>query len=483
MAVILATIILLAVWLVFWSGLRRLTRWSILVVGVIAGAVAFHNIQFDGDVVPLLRGQTRSAHYLALEAHRQSQSHAGTDTSVDVRSDRPTDLPAYRGRHRDGVVLGPPLARDWTTPPRMLWRQPIGGGYSSFAVAGNLAVTIEQRRDTEAVVCYDTATGRERWVHSYPAFFNETLGGDGPRATPTIDGGHVYSLGATGILCCLDLNGGKPKWQINILDGNANISWGMSGSPLVYDQVVVVNPGMQKSGGIGGAVVAYDRATGKLRWRGGDSKAGYSSPMLATFAGKQQIVLFEGEQLAGYDATNGQPLWRYPWKTYSDINVAQPLVFEGDKVFISSGYEKGCALLQVSTSSGGWKVEPVWGNPPNRAMRCKFTTPVAYKGFVYGLNEGTLACVDAKSGKRKWTGSRYGHGQLLLADDLLVILSETGKLALVEATPEAERIFGSFQAIEGKTWNNFAIVDGKAYIRNAEEMACYDLKKNHPASY
>ena len=163
-----------------------------------------------------------------------------------------------------------------------MWRQPVGGGYASFAVAGDLAVTIEQRRDQEAVVGYDVATGHERWTYSYPAHFVERLGGPGPRATPTIRDGDVYSLGATGVLACLKAATGELKWSVNILDGQPNVAWAMSGSPLVYDRFVVVNPGAQTAANQGKAVVAYDRETGKPVWRAGSARAGYSSPMLVT---------------------------------------------------------------------------------------------------------------------------------------------------------------------------------------------------------
>src|SRR5262249_39661539 len=161
----------------------------------------------------------------------------------------------------------------------------------------------------------------------------------------------------------------------------------------------------------------------------------------------------EGKQLGGYDATDGHLLWQYPWQTYADINAAQPLVLDRDRVFVSSGYDKGCAMLEISQSAGKWTAKAAWGDPPIRVLRCKFSNPVVCKGFIYGLNEGTLVCVDANAGKRKWQGGRYGHGQLLLAGDLLVILSESGKLTLVEASPESEKDLGSFEAIEGKTWN------------------------------
>ncbi len=309
--------------------------------------------------------------------------------------------------------------------------------------------------------------------YAYPAHFSETLGGEGPRSTPTISKGEVFSLGATGMLDCLNGSTGEPKWSVNILEGNANIIWGMAGSPLVYDRVVVVNPGAQNKSTSGKALVAYDRSTGKPVWSAGDRRAGYSSPMLATIAGTRQIVLFDGQGLGGYDAKTGKELWQFKWdETLNGINVAQPLILENDRVFISSGYGIGCALVQVSRSGDQWSASQVW---KNKAMRCRFNNPVVYKGDIYGLDEGLLVCLDPKTGQRKWREGRYGHGQLLLSGDLLVILSETGQLALVEANPQRYRELGRFPAIEGKTWNYLALMDGKAFVRNHLEMACYDL--------
>jgi outer membrane protein assembly factor BamB len=443
----------------------------LLIVGV--GWASVRRVQFTGDLVPIFRLRWERNRDLSLEASRRQQATVTAPIAIEFSGIKETDFPEYRGRQRDGIVHGPALRRDWKTqPPQLLWRQPSGGGYAAFAVAGNLAVSIEQRRDREAVVCYDTATGKELWVHDYPAHFSEKLGGDGPRATPTIADRSVFSLGATGQLVCLDLRSGTLTWQVNILQDNENLPWGMSGSPLVYDQVVVVNPGTQRPTAAGRAVVAYDRATGRQVWSTGSTKAGYSSPMLATLAGCRQILLLDGEILAGYEPQSGRELWRFPWPNFQDINVTQPVVLEGDRVFISSGYGKGCALLKIAESAGGWKVEPLW---QNQSMHCKFTSPVAYRGFLYGLDDGILTCVDQETGKRKWRDGRYGHGQLLLADDLLIIQSENGKLVLVEATPEGHRELGSIPALDGRTWNTLAVADGKAYLRNSEEMACYDL--------
>jgi outer membrane protein assembly factor BamB len=475
---LLLLVILLAAWVMFFSSFTPTVRLAIvglpLAVVVIGSLTLVRGIQFTGDMLPLLTFRWTD-HDADLEAHRRIQGTAATPTSLEQR---PIDFPEYRGARRDGVVQGPELARDWKAhPPRLLWRQPVGGGYAAFAVVGNNAISIEQRRALEAVVCYDTATGKERWTYSYPALFHETMGGDGPRATPTISGGDVYSLGATGMLVCLDASTGQKKWSHDILENNSNIQWGMSGSPLVYDQLVVVNPGAQQPSARGQAVVAFDRSTGHKVWSSGNSPAGYASPMLAMLAGRRQILIFDSDGLGAYDPSDGKEIWRYPWKTNPDVNAAQPLVLDRDRVFISSGYGHGCALVHVDEVNGQWKATDVWPDTPNRKMRCKFSSPVAYQGYIYGLDDGFLACLDEATGAQKWRDGHYGHGQFLLAGDLLVILTEKpGKLVLVEATPDGHHELSSLRAISGdKTWNVPALADGKIYVRNGEEMACYDL--------
>jgi outer membrane protein assembly factor BamB len=338
-------------------------------------------------------------------------------------------------------------------------------------------VTIEQRGGEEVVVCYEAATGKECWTYSYPAHFKETMGGPGPRATPTIADGDVYSLGATGILVRLDGTSGKEKWKVNILEDNNNIMWGMSGSPLVYDNVVVVNPGKQRESADGRAVVAYDRETGKEVWAAGNAQAAYASPMLATLAGRRQILIFDAVGLAGYDAAKGDELWRYEWKTANDINVAQPVLLPDDRVFITSGYWHGCAMLKISEVNGQFSFKGVWPNTPNRAMHCKFSNPVYYQGYLYGLDEGRLVCVDADKGKSQWKEKDYGHGQLLLAGDKLVILAESGELAVVAADPKAFHELGKFKALKGeKTWNYPTMAGNRVFVRNHIEMACYELE-------
>ncbi len=469
---IMVSALTVLLWFVGFSG----ASWPVRLLGLALVPIAYlgsvREFHFDGDMVPVVQWRWQATTDDVLDAHRKNQ---GTADAPALPPAEATDFPEYRGRKRDGIVIGPTLSRDWQTkPPAGLWpKQPIGGGFAAFAVAGPLLVTIEQRRDKEAVVAYDAVTGKQRWQHEYDANFKEALGGPGPRATPTIADGMVYSLGATGNLVCLDAATGERRWAVNILEDNDNIPWGMSGSPLVYDKVVVVNSGCQREGVTGRGLVAYDRATGQQVWQAGDGKAGYSSPMLATLGGGRQVLILDGEALAGHDAADGRELWRFPWPTHQNINVAQPLVIDGDRVYISSGYGHGGALLRIENAQGQWTATPVW---QNLKLRCKFTSPVLYRGHIYGIDEGLLTCLDVETGKQKWRDGRYGHGQLLLTGDLLVILAEDGKLALVEATPEGHRELAKMPALEGKTWNLPALSRGIVYLRNDHEMACFDLK-------
>jgi outer membrane protein assembly factor BamB len=469
-------------WWLLLSGIGWLRRFAIfaVVAVLLTGAVwgAVDRVEFQGNMVPIVRWR--------WERHDRGPREAGglavipADTSSD-------DFPEYRNHNRDGVITGLSLDRGWAIhPPKKLWGLSLGeeAGFGGISVVGPSAVTIEQVGDDEVVACYDADTGHERWNYRYRARFSEVMGGVGPRTNPTIAGGDVYTLGATGHLARLDGRTGKPKWQADTLDKRWNVYWGQSGSPLVYDRFVVVNPGrnrekMEKDSapGTGPSVVAYDRETGTIAWRAGENPAGYSSPQLATIAGVRQVLVFDAAGLGSYDPETGKDLWSFPWTQDPEVNVAQPLVFDGGRVFISSGYGHGSAMLKVTVADGKWSVanEPLWTTPK---LKSKFANPVAYKGHIYGLDEsaGSLTCLDAANGKVCWKDGRYGNGQILLVGDLILIESETGKLVLVEANPEHWNEVASFQALEGrKNWNYLTVAHGRAYLRNHEMMACFEL--------
>jgi outer membrane protein assembly factor BamB len=378
----------------------------------------------------------------------------------------------FRGPRRDGHYTEQRLALPWpATGPREMWRQPLGAGYASFVVAGERLFTIEQRRQQEVVAAYATDTGRELWTHAWDATFREFMGGDGPRATPTWHDGRLYALGATGELRAFDAETGRVVWSRNILDDNgaANLQWGMAAAPLVVDDLVVVHPG----GAGGRSVVAYHRVTGEPVWRALDDQAAYASPMVVTLAGERQVLLVSASRAMGLEVEDGTVLWEYPWTTMYNVNAAQPLVVGDRRVFLSSGYGKGAAVIEVTREGGGFRATTVWGNI---GMKNRFSSSVLHDGVVYGLDEGILAAVDVATGERKWKAGRYGHGQLLLAGGYLLVLTEDGDLVLVRATPDRHDEISRASSLSGKTWNVPALDGGRLFVRNTTEMAAYDLR-------
>ncbi len=425
------------------------------------------------------RIETQQAQAAVAAAHPTRQDLSGTGTLAKPEpqgAEQPgtannywTD---YRGPRRDGSYTQMPLDLTWSAQgPPEIWRREVGGGYASMVVADALVYTIEQRRETEAVTAYRLEDGRQAWEYSWPSRFSESMGGDGPRATPTWSDGHLYALGANGRLVCLAATDGKLIWERNILDdaGAENLTWGMAGAPLVVDGMVIVHPG----GRNGKSVFAYDRATGEVRWSALDDKAGYVAPQIATLAGRRQILLVTGTRVLGASIEDGSELWSVDWETSYDANCAQPLVVDGEHVFVSSGYGHGAALLRIAASDGRFVADQVWFN---LNMKNKFNPSVLADGVVYGLDEGILAAVDVLTGKRLWKQGRYRYGQLLHASGHLIVISEEGELALVEATPDQYREIARFESIAGKTWNVPAIANGILLVRNQTEMAAYDLR-------
>ena len=378
----------------------------------------------------------------------------------------------FRGPLRDGHYRQQPIRTDWPSGGlKPLWKQPVGGGYASMVIANGHAFTIEQRGPQEVVAAYDVASGRELWTNTWNAEFREFMGGDGPRATPTWADGRVYALGALGEFRAIEDNTGRTIWRTNILQdsGARNLQWGMSASPLIVNNTVVVLPG----GPNGQSVMAYDRGTGKRAWSAEGDQQAYSSPMLVTLAGVQQILVFSASRLIGLATDGGKVLWEYPWKTQFDINASQPLVIGDNRLFLSSGYGTGAAVVEISKTGDALSIREVWRNI---RMKNQFSSSVLHEGYVYGLDENILACVDAATGDLKWKGGRYGYGQVLLASGQLIVLTEDGNLAVVRATPERHDERVRFAAIEGKTWNHPAMSDGVLLIRNLAEMAAFDVR-------
>lgn len=450
-------------------------------------------VRLDGSGTPRLVRESPGEVAQAIESHRASQSTvapsapahdsapasalaaSGAETGTLAPASIPARPPywtAFRGPLRDGTYRERPILTAWPAGGlKPLWKQPIGGGYASFAIARGRAFTIEQRRAQEVVTAYDVDTGRELWAHGWDGEFKEWMGGDGPRATPTWFDGRVYALGALGELRCLDERTGAVLWRVNILDDNAaaNLPWGMAASPLIVDDMVIVLPG----GPAGRSVAAYDRQTGARRWSALNDKQAYTSPTLATIGGTRQILMVTASRLVALTPT-GVLLWEYPWPTPNDINASQPVILPpGNRVLLSSGYGHGAALLEVTNDGGRFGTRLLW---EHTRLKNRFSSSVEHQGFIYGLDENILTCVDASSGEVKWKGGRYGHGQFLLASGHLVLLTEEGELALIRATPDSHQELARFPVLDGKTWNHPALDDGRLLVRNLAEMAAFDLR-------
>ena len=380
------------------------------------------------------------------------------------------EWPGFRGPNRDSVIRGVHIKTDWSaSPPVEIWRRPIGPGWSSFAVNGDLLYTQEQRGNDEIVACYRVSTGEPVWRHRDPARFWESNGGAGPRGTPTLSTGRVYTLGATGIVNALDAANGAVLWSRNAAtDTGVEVpGWGFTSSPLVIDNLVAV--------ALSGQIVAYDTRTGEPRWFGPKGGSGYSSPHLATIDGVPQILLLRGSRTISLSPADGTLLWEHVW--VPGVGIVQPaMTTDGDVLITTGDAMGGLGIRRVSVTKGssGWNVEERW---TTRGLKPYFNDLVVHKGHAFGFDGSILACIDLQDGARKWKGGRYGNGQLVLLSeqDLLLVLSEDGELALVGATPDKFTEIAKITAIDGKTWNHPVVVGNVLLVRNGQEMAAFRL--------
>ena len=452
--------ILLCLWFFAFSRTSRTIRLrglSILILLIILTVSLFQIRGFTGDLAPKIEWRWSSVTSISMSG----QSSDGPDI----------DYPQFLGPHRNATLEGIELESDWSQhPPKLLWRVPVGEAYSAFAVVGSSAVTQEQKGENETVACYDLLTGKEKWRHSARARYGTAIAGIGPRATPTISGDRVYSFGATGILTCLDLETGREIWSRDtVKETDARVKeWGISGSPLVLDDKVIVSPGGKNEQ----SLMAYHRETGNIIWGGGRMRAGHSSPSLVSIAEMDQILIFNRGQVAGHDPNSGKLLWEYPWNEMTQ-HVAQPIPLPDDRIFVSTGYGIGSEMIQIAKNSQDeFTAERIWKSP---RLKAKFANMVYKDGYIYGLDDGVLVCLDLADGQRKWKRGRYGHGQLILVDDLLLIQTESGDVVLVDASPIEHNERARFPALSNHTWNAPTLAAPYLLVRNDREAACYEL--------
>ena len=460
------TILALLLWWTFLSRIPWRTRGKgLLAVGLVFGLfmTLFKFESFSGDLLPIFSFRFAGDADLA-----EARGRAAAPTATS-----PTDYPQFLGQGRDATVSGVALARDWEAqPPKELWRRDVGESWSAFSIVGDAAVTQEQRGEQEAVARYVLTTGEPVWVTTTAEVrFESPIGGIGPRATPTIHGGRVYAYGTRGMLTCLDLADGSILWQRDTLaDAKAALpEWQLAGSPLIVDTTVVVSVG----GPGGKSLMAYDLLTGDPVWSAGDDSASYASPMLANLAGTLQLVMRNQNSITGHDPVNGTVLWSTPWPG-GNPNVAQPLPLGDDRLLVSSGYGIGSKLYRITRdNTETFAVEELW---ESRRMKAKFTNLVYYEGNVYGLDDGVMVCLNPETGERCWKGGRYGHGQLIRVEDLLLLIAEDGDLVLLEPNAEELREVARLpEALDGKSWNNPALSGRYLLLRNAKTAVCYEM--------
>lgn len=463
----LAGLALLLLWWTFFSRAPKRLRLAVsagaLAALVLVGAL-FRIRGVSGDLVPILEPRWAKR---SLPGVENSPPPSVPAPAADPRA----DFPQFLGPDRNAILAGPKLATDWAArPPAVLWRQPLGAAWSGFSIAGGRAYTQEQRDDAECVTCYDLDTGKLLWLHADQARYASTIAGEGPRATPTISGDRVFTFGATGLLNCLDVATGRPLWRRDTAkDAGASVpEWGFTSSPLVLDGRVIVSAGGSRNK----SLLAYAVADGAPVWGGGSAQAGYSSPMLATLAGAPQVLSFNLAFITAHSPDDGKVLWQYPWGV-GYPHVAMPIVTGPDRVLFTSGYGVGAELLEIARDAAG-RLAPrqVWKS--NR-LKAKFANPVLRAGFVYGLDDGILVCVDAADGSLRWKEGRYGHGQGLLVGEHYLLMAESGKLVLLRPTPDAPNELARFRVFTAKTWNPIALSGDLLLVRNDQESACLRL--------
>lgn len=380
------------------------------------------------------------------------------------------DWPQWRGPSRDGLSRDTGLLRTWpASGPPLLWTASgVGIGYSSMAVAGGRVYTLGARGENEIVIALDAATGKPAWNATIGRRFRNDRG-DGPRSTPTVDGNRLYVLGSSGDLVCLDANTGGRIWTINVLRQFAGINpyWGLSESPLVHrDRVFVV------TGGRAGSIIALRKEDGTVLWKSQGDEPGYSSPMIATVNGQEQAVFFTGSRALGLDVSDGRLLWSYARVSNGTANIATPVV-RGDRVFLSSDYGTGAALLQLAP--GGKATEVYF----TREMRNHHASSVLVGEHLYGFSGSILTAMHFDSGKTVWRDRSVGKGSLVYADQRLYLFSEDGVAGLAEASPAGYREHGRFRiATTGRapTWSHPVVAGGRLYLREQETIHAFDVR-------
>jgi outer membrane protein assembly factor BamB len=467
--IVVVTVILLLAWWTFLSRAPKRLRLSITfgsVSAVLLGMALFRISGVSGDLFPILEFRW---------SKRPTPSADVIKVRPDVTIQRFNDsasFPQFLGPDRNGVLPGPVLETNWTAhPPQILWQQNVGAAWSGFAIVGNICLTQEQRAEDECVVAYDLLSGKQLWLHADKARYATTIAGEGPRATPNVRSNRVFTLGATGVLNCLDLSTGAQIWSRNVLaeDGGEVPDWGFAGSPLLVDELVIVHSGE----GAPRTLLAFRADDGEPVWSAVTQNPSYASPTFATLAGVPQVLAFNDGNISAHDPASGALLWQRPWGN-GNVVCASPVIVGTNRVLFSSGYGVGAELLEIAPKTNGTLAASlVW---KSIRMKSKFAQMFVKDGCLFGLDDGILAAVDLRDGSQRWKEGRYGHGQGLLVGDLYLLMAENGELVLLRPTPDAPNELARSRVFNDKTWNPIALAGDLLLVRNDREAACLRLK-------
>ena len=392
-------------------------------------------------------------------------------TAVTVGVAAADDWPQWRGPRRDGVSSERGLLKQWPAAgPPLAWQaRGAGDGYSSFAVANGRVFTLGARSGTESVMAFDVASGKKLWEAANGRRFQNDRG-DGPRGTPTVDGDRVYAFGSSGDLSVLDAASGKVIWTQNVLKkfGGSNIGWGLSESPLVLADRILLN-----AGGSGASIIALSKADGSLMWKTQSDEPGYSSAVLHEVGGIRQAVFFTGERALGVDVNDGRVLWSYDRVANRTANIATPIV-RGNRVFLSSDYGTGAALLSIIVDGPRITAREVYFT---NEMRNHHASSVLVGDHLYGFSSSILTAMHFDTGKVAWRDRSVGKGSLVFADERLYLFSENGVVGLAEANPSGYRQHGRFQIRPGglPTWSHPVVSGGKLFLRDQDTIYAYDV--------
>lgn len=468
---------LLVLWWTFWSGVPERTRKTGLlsVFALLYGWPLFIRFEgMSGDWLPHLRFR-----FLSVAPPVAVLGRAPVDSIVTLHPHGPHDFPQWRGPTRDGVLNGPRFVSDWTnSPPVLVWRRGVGAACSGFAIAGDFAVTQEQRGDQETVVAYHLASGRELWVHTDPGHYSTPTGGEGPRATPTLSLGFVYAHGALGRLNCLRLLTGGLVWTRQVIGRDEQVpEWGAASSPLVIDEKVVVHGGEKSHR----SLRAFRATDGTPLWESGTHDPSYASASVAVLAGVTQILAFNDRSISGHSPADGAILWEKPWGN-GNVVCAAPLIIGPERVLFSSGYGVGSELLELHRTDGGahLRASTVW---KSTRLKSKFAHLFRIGETLYGLDDGIMSAVDLRDGSQRWKEGRYGHGQGLLVGAQYLLMAESGELILMHPTPGGPSVQARLQVFNARTWNPIAAAGPLLLARNDTEAVCLRLAVEAPPEH